>query len=245
MDKRALAPLQKGFTLLEVTMLVLIISILAAISIPVYNNYTAKSSFSAVISGAMPTLAAIGTCASTGDCVSGGQLTLQGVLPTNGGSSYAAIAAIESGYYSTTIDPSSGLTLAALYGDTPQALNSDAQSWYSSGWSAMQDPSNPSVYCMSLGGVCGIMRVPASVFNSYYAAWALNIPCIGTSVLCTAPTKYVATAAANGDGSVTATAVNNYGLKGETVVFVPSFFNGRIDWSTSGTCKTRAGGPIC
>jgi len=237
---------EKGFTLLEVLMLVIIISVLAAIGIPVYQNYTVKTTFSAVVSGALPTLAAVGTCAQTGDCVSGGTLVLPSVTPANGSASIAALAAIETAFYKTTPDPSDPTqTLAQSLGDSDAELNNDATNFSQEGWSAMPDPSRPGNVCMSQGGICGVMTVPSDVFNSYYAAWAINIPCVGTSLLCTPPTKYLATAAANQDGSVTATAVQNFGLHGETVVFVPSFFNGRIDWHTSGTCKTRAGGAIC
>jgi type IV pilus assembly protein PilA len=238
-------PSRSGFTLIELMVVVAIVSILAATAIPAYNNYTVRSKFAEVVLATSPTKTAVTACAETGDCVSGGKISLQSQQPSNGVSSYAALAAIETAYYNTTpVSSGSTQTLAQYYGDTPQALNSDAASWYQSGWSAMINPSNGN-YCLSLNGVCGQMQVPSGVFDSYYAAWAQDIPCVGTGVMCQPPTKYVATVAAGPDGTVTATAASSSGLNGETFVLTPALSGGRVDWSASGTCKTRAGGALC
>ncbi|WP_175946662.1 prepilin-type N-terminal cleavage/methylation domain-containing protein [Caballeronia sp. BCC1704] len=96
--------------------------------------------------------------------------------------------------------------------------------------------------------------VPATTFVQEYqkaggssasgSANMTNLPCIGPTP-CAPPTKYVATEAADPFGVITATAVSSSGLNGETFVLIPSISGGRVDWSISGTCKTREGGALC
>ena len=56
------APLQKGFTLIELMIVVAIIGILAAIAIPQYQNYVARSQVARVMSESGSIKTAIETC---------------------------------------------------------------------------------------------------------------------------------------------------------------------------------------
>ena len=60
---------QKGFTLIELMIVVAIIGILAAVAIPAYSNYTAKAKFTEVISMTSGTKLAIETCVADGSCL--------------------------------------------------------------------------------------------------------------------------------------------------------------------------------
>ena len=63
---------QQGFTLIELMIVVAIIGILAAVAMPMYQNYTLKAKFTEVVNMASPMKTGIELCVSGGNCVSGG-----------------------------------------------------------------------------------------------------------------------------------------------------------------------------
>lgn len=70
---------QKGFTLIELMIVVAIIGILAAVAIPAYSNYTKKAKFTEVTQATQAAKAAVEVCASTLATVTGCTAGSEGV----------------------------------------------------------------------------------------------------------------------------------------------------------------------
>ena len=63
--------LQKGFTLIELMIVVAIIGILAAVAVPAYQNYILKARFTEVVNASAGVKAGIEICVQDGRCFNG------------------------------------------------------------------------------------------------------------------------------------------------------------------------------
>jgi type IV pilus assembly protein PilA len=125
--KRTLRTVQKGFTLIELMIVIAIIGILAAIALPAYQDYTTRSKVSEVIIMSAPAKLAVAETASS----LGG---LANVTATNNGYAFPGATKYVSGVAiagttgvvtvtSTVPDASGALTL------TPTDVGSGQLSW--------------------------------------------------------------------------------------------------------------------
>lgn len=129
--------LQKGFTLIELMIVVAIIGILAAVAIPSYQNYTLKAKFTELVNAVAPYKTAIEICAQDGSCVVSGALsgiTLgTGGIPASTSTTYLSGVAVSGTGVITATATSAGGLAAETYILTPGIRADGSVTWVASG----------------------------------------------------------------------------------------------------------------
>ena len=74
-----MSKMQKGFTLIELMIVVAIIGILAAVAVPSYSNYTNKARFSEVVLATSGIKTTVETCAQDMSCITSGDFDFTNV----------------------------------------------------------------------------------------------------------------------------------------------------------------------
>ena len=93
--------IQKGFTLIELMIVVAIIGILAAVALPAYQDYTKKAKFAEVISISNTYKTAVATCAQEAGTLTGCNLNSKGI-PASVTTTHVASVTVADGVITVT-----------------------------------------------------------------------------------------------------------------------------------------------
>ena len=132
---------QKGFTLIELMIVVAIIGILAAVAIPAYQDYVTKAKFAEVESIANSYKTAVAVCAQELNTLTGCSLNTNGIPDTQATTHVASIG-VANGV--VTVTPTATTNAASTLVLTP-VIGAGALTWTKSGGCLTAQTSSPIV----------------------------------------------------------------------------------------------------
>jgi type IV pilus assembly protein PilA len=122
--------MQKGFTLIELMIVVAIIGILAAVALPAYQDYTKKAKYAEVVSVANTYKTAVATCAQESGALAGCSSGLLGV-PATTATTHVASVAVADGII--TVTPTATTVTTATLILTPTMAAGAPMTWSNAG----------------------------------------------------------------------------------------------------------------
>jgi len=114
---------EKGFTLIELMIVVAIIGVLAAVALPAYQNYMMRAKYTEVIAAAAPYKLAVELCLQDWNDVDNCDIDTNGIPPSVT-TRYVTSVAVANGSITVTPTAGEGIIATDTYTLSPEVINS-------------------------------------------------------------------------------------------------------------------------